>query len=341
MRTNGFQRPYNAMQISTWILFPLLYVQFFTCISPILPSLVASIIVSVIFGVAGLISLYLGYKASVIDPTDSHVKAEASTQQSPQNHNGNDQGEGEQRQGEETKYCWVCQTHVHEKSMHCKFCDKCVQHFDHHCQWLNTCVGRPNYAYFFGTLCALSAFLCVNAIASTYITVTYFTQRRTQDGSTYIKITTVYGNRGEIPLIVIILLVLILVAFFLALIFQLLFFHIMLQRRGMTTYEYIVQDNALRRDRAKKEREISSLRMETIAERRRQGKSILGISLVKYCPPCDPIRRQINNTSSTNSIDFPNGRNEVAVELDGEDQGDAEMVSISLPNQVNVKEQSM
>jgi hypothetical protein len=108
----------------------------------------------------------------------------------------------------------------------------------------------------------------------------------------------------------------------------------------MTTYEYIVQDNALRRDRAKKEREISSLRMETIAERRRQGKCIVGLSLVKYCPACDPIRRQINNTSSTNSIDFANGGNEVAVELDGEDQGDAEMVSISLPNQVNVKEQS-
>ncbi len=36
---------------------------------------------------------------------------------------------------------------------------------------------------------------------------------------------------------------------------------------------------------------------------------------------------------------FANGRNEVAFELDGEDQGDAIMVSISLPNQVNVKEQ--
>jgi hypothetical protein len=278
----------------------------------------------------GLISLYLGYQASVIDPTDMHVK-ESSQQQAPSpNTNDNDQTEEV-----DTKYCWVCQTRVHEKSMHCKFCDKCVQHFDHHCQWLNTCIGRPNYSYFFGTLCALSAFLCVNFIASTYITVTYFTQRRTRDGPTYTKITTVYGSGGEIPLIVIIVVVLAFVAFFLALIFQLLFFHLMLQRKGITTYEYIVQDNALRRDRTKKEREISSLRMEMIAERRRQGKCILGLRLVKYCPACDPIRSQINTASNADSIDYANGGgNEVSVEFDDDDQGgsNAEMIpTTSLP----------
>ena len=306
MRTNGLQRPYNAMQISAWILFPLLNIQFFTCLSPVLPSLATSLILSIIFGVTGLVGVYMGYKASVIDPVDANVKEAAAHE------DDNDDEEVEVEAN--TKFCWVCQTRVHEKSMHCKFCDKCVHHFDHHCQWLNTCVGKANYKYFFGTLCALSAFLCIDVAVSLYIIITYFMQRKVSVGPTYDKLSTIYGGGNDLALIIIILVVLVLVVFFVALLFQLLFFHIMLQRKGITTYEFIVRDNALKREHEKKEREISSLRTEMITERKANGKCAWGLSLAKYCPICDPVRQKSKDSSTTTVIEHNGNGHNAAVD---------------------------
>ena len=308
------------MQISTWILFPLLLLQFYTCLSPVIPSLVASIVVSILYSGVGLVGVYLGYRASVINPIDERLKRELESHQQhqqPANKIRQTHRDEEQEIEADTKFCWVCQTRVHVKSMHCKFCDKCVQHFDHHCQWLNTCIGEVNYRYFFGTLCGLAVFFCIHVAVSLYVTITFFVQRQQQqtqvqaqpqqdDGTdtatTYQRLSDLYGGGGELVIISIILLFLVMTLFFTGLIFQLCYFHIMLQRKGITTYEYIVRDNALKREHVKEEREITSMRIQAIADRQRNGQCTWWISMASYCPGCDPIRREKKRSTGSDYL---------------------------------------
>ena len=158
-RTNGLERPYNAMQIMTWILLPGLVIQFLLCISPILP-IPASVPITIIFLACSVSSAYFGYKACSIDPIDARLLSTDTP--SPFS------------SGSDTKFCWVCEARVGLKSMHCKFCNKCVDTFDHHCQWLNTCVGKKNYDFFFKTVVSVFAFVMVHMITSVVLIFLYF-----------------------------------------------------------------------------------------------------------------------------------------------------------------------
>ncbi|KAJ6982629.1 protein S-acyltransferase 22 [Populus alba x Populus x berolinensis] len=57
-------------------------------------------------------------------------------------------------------YCSLCEVEVFKYSKHCRVCDKCVDRFDHHCRWLNNCVGKKNYGQFFTLM--VSALLLVS-----------------------------------------------------------------------------------------------------------------------------------------------------------------------------------
>ena len=45
-------------------------------------------------------------------------------------------------------YCSICNTNVHPSSKHCGNCNRCVKRFDHHCKMLNNCIGATNYRLF-------------------------------------------------------------------------------------------------------------------------------------------------------------------------------------------------
>ncbi|KAK9073646.1 hypothetical protein SSX86_006240 [Deinandra increscens subsp. villosa] len=145
----------------------------------------------------------------------------------------------EMQQGgeEEALFCTLCNAEVRKFSKHCRSCDKCVDGFDHHCRWLNNCVGRKNYF----------TFVCLMAVALVWLTFEFgvgvavlvrcfVNKRATEDQiadrlgdgfsrapfATVVAVCTVVSFLATIPL------------------GELFFFHIILIRKGITTYEYVV-----------------------------------------------------------------------------------------------------
>ncbi|KAK9129200.1 hypothetical protein Sjap_009687 [Stephania japonica] len=134
-------------------------------------------------------------------------------------------------------FCTLCNAEVRKFSKHCRSCDKCVDGFDHHCRWLNNCVGRKNYITFV-TLMAVSLFwLAVEFGVGLLVFVRCFTDRKaTEDQiverlgagfsrppfATVVAICTAFSLVATLPL------------------GELFFFHMILIRKGITTFEYVV-----------------------------------------------------------------------------------------------------
>ena len=131
--------------------------------------------------------------------------------------------------------CDICETHVDKTAKHCGSCNRCVDEFDHHCRWLNNCVGKANYQLFFRLI--VMVFFLTLAHNITNVGVIYFLFT----GSS----PTVEGHEEAYKKTLLLefeILIIIACFFnFCALIFlaHLTHFHMMLQKRGMTTYEYI------------------------------------------------------------------------------------------------------
>ncbi|KAI3757348.1 hypothetical protein L6452_04884 [Arctium lappa] len=138
---------------------------------------------------------------------------------------------------EEALFCTLCNAEVRKYSKHCRSCDKCVDGFDHHCRWLNNCVGRKNYFTFVCLMAVSLVWLTFECGVGIAVLVRCFVDRkatenqiadRLGDGfsrppfATVVAICTVVSFLATIPL------------------GELLFFHIILIRKGITTYEYVV-----------------------------------------------------------------------------------------------------
>ncbi|XP_076946379.1 protein S-acyltransferase 21-like [Bidens hawaiensis] len=145
----------------------------------------------------------------------------------------------EMQQGgeEEALFCTLCNAEVRKFSKHCRSCDKCVDGFDHHCRWLNNCVGRKNYFTFVCLMAVSLVWLTFEFGVGVAVLVRCFVNKhatvdqisdRLGDGfsrapfATVVAICTVVSFLATIPL------------------GELFFFHIILIRKGITTYEYVV-----------------------------------------------------------------------------------------------------
>ena len=131
----------------------------------------------------------------------------------------------------------VLQVVVQPRSKHCRKCDKCVQEFDHHCIWLNNCIGKANYGSFMcllaGTLALLLFQAAVNAVllASSFKNPAAAKNRQHHQFAGGISLT---GYRiAWIAFLAAPLMLALLVG-------ELLVFHLVLQWRGMSTYDYIL-----------------------------------------------------------------------------------------------------
>ncbi|KAL4282095.1 hypothetical protein GQ457_03G037520 [Hibiscus cannabinus] len=144
----------------------------------------------------------------------------------------------QQHSGEEDAlFCTLCNAEVRKFSKHCRSCEKCVDGFDHHCRWLNNCVGRKNYISFVCLMAASLVWLIVEFGVGIAVFVRCFTDRKGTESDITAKLGVGFSRPPFATVVAICTAV-----SFLAIVplGELFFFHIILIRKGITTYEYVV-----------------------------------------------------------------------------------------------------
>ncbi|KAG6468826.1 hypothetical protein ZIOFF_073519 [Zingiber officinale] len=118
-------------------------------------------------------------------------------------------------------------------SKHCRVCDKCVDGFDHHCRWINNCIGRKNYKRFF----ILMVFALLLWAVGMLVLILCFVERRRFSA----EIVSKLGSSFSLAPFIIVVAVCTLLAMVATLpVAQLFFFHILLIKKGISTYDYII-----------------------------------------------------------------------------------------------------
>lgn len=139
---------------------------------------------------------------------------------------------------EEFSFCSLCNFHVKKNSKHCRTCNRCVEGFDHHCRWLNNCVGKRNYTTFILLMIFVLLMLIIEGGTAIAIFIRCFADKKNVDQEIAREYHTTKFPRG---LLAAISAVLVLInAYGSAALGQLFFFHVVLIRKGMRTYDYIL-----------------------------------------------------------------------------------------------------
>ncbi|CAK9153217.1 unnamed protein product [Ilex paraguariensis] len=143
-----------------------------------------------------------------------------------------------QQTGEEDAlFCTLCNAEVRKFGKHCKSCDKCVDGFDHHCRWLNNCVGRKNYITFVCLMAVSLGWLVFEFGVGIAVLVRCFTDRKATEN----QITDRLGEGFSRPPFATVVALCTAVSFLATVpLGELFFFHVILIRKGITTYEYVV-----------------------------------------------------------------------------------------------------
>ncbi|KAI8527561.1 hypothetical protein RHMOL_Rhmol12G0084500 [Rhododendron molle] len=134
-------------------------------------------------------------------------------------------------------YCSLCEVEVFKNSKHCRVCDKCVDNFDHHCRWLNNCIGKHNYRQFFILMTSSLLLLILQWSTGILVMVCCFLERKKFSAD----ITSKLGSSFTvIPFSIAVAVCTILAMIATLPLAQLFFFHILLIRKGISTYDYII-----------------------------------------------------------------------------------------------------
>ncbi|PON39844.1 Zinc finger, DHHC-type, palmitoyltransferase [Parasponia andersonii] len=148
----------------------------------------------------------------------------------------------EQQGGEEALFCTLCNAQVCKFSKHCRSCDKCVDGFDHHCRWLNNCVGRKNYVTFICLMAISLVWLVIEAGVGIAVLVLCFVNKKSMEA----EIIDRLGNGFTRPPFATVVAVCTAVSMLACIpLGELFFFHMILIRKGITTYEYVVAMRAM------------------------------------------------------------------------------------------------
>ena len=309
MRTNGLQKPSNGMQLTTWVLVPVLIVQFCLFLTPTLPRPI-SIPLTILFLSMGAASQYYGYITTKTDSIDTLLYQHLNGRPHPRAAK-EQRGPGEKNESK-TKYCWVCQTDVYESSMHCKYCDKCVSTFDHHCMYLNNCVGDANYATFYKTVWFVFLFIASHVAAIIiYLSLYFGGNQKTRELS-----DNLFGVNMPIIIVGFNIGFLVLTGFTGIFVIQLLWLHITLRRQQITTYEFIIRDGKEKREHWNLMQKVNQRRKEEILKAKEEGRCIqacwVGLG-AKVCKPCDPIipmvKKEMDEEDDENVEDYSSEEN--------------------------------
>lgn len=141
------------------------------------------------------------------------------------------------RSEDDISFCALCDFEVKRHSKHCRTCNRCVEGFDHHCRWLNNCVGKKNYTTFILLMIFTLLMLVIEGGCAIAIFIRCFADKKGIEKELQKKLYIEFPR--EILATISVLLVL-LTAYGSAALGQLFLFHIVLIRKGMRTYDYIL-----------------------------------------------------------------------------------------------------
>lgn len=139
--------------------------------------------------------------------------------------------------GDDALFCTLCNSEVRQFSKHCRSCDKCVDGFDHHCRWLNNCVGRKNYVTFIALMATSIIWLAFEAGVGIAVFVRCFIHKESMEADIVDRLGNGFSRAPFATVVAICMVVPMVACIPLG---ELFFFHILLIRKGLTTYEYVV-----------------------------------------------------------------------------------------------------
>ncbi|KDP30428.1 hypothetical protein JCGZ_16667 [Jatropha curcas] len=148
----------------------------------------------------------------------------------------------QQGTGEDALFCTLCNAEVRKFSKHCRSCDKCVDGFDHHCRWLNNCVGYKNYVTFISLMATSLVWLVLEAGVGIAVLVRCFVNKKNMDAEIVETLGNGFSRAPFATVVAVCTAVSLLACIPLG---ELFFFHMILIRKGITTYEYVVAMRAM------------------------------------------------------------------------------------------------
>ncbi|XP_002736158.1 uncharacterized protein LOC100375920 [Saccoglossus kowalevskii] len=259
-RKNGWTCPWHPLQFVEWIFICYFAAIAFGCIVPTFPYewQPAGYIIP---GIVVLLHFIVQFISISINPADPATLTLAKDRVVPR------LDRNSHPHVIENSHCYLCEVDVSSTSKHCSVCNKCIENFDHHCKWLNNCVGSRNYRYFFATISSglLAAVLVL--VITIYVTIVFWVDPSllfpdcvaetssydyvvlsSNTSSSYCDNSTwLYENMELFSFVVpamaffiVILVTSVLAVIATGLLAHLVIFHIYLNCKGMTTYDYIV-----------------------------------------------------------------------------------------------------
>ncbi|EPS66612.1 hypothetical protein M569_08164, partial [Genlisea aurea] len=134
-------------------------------------------------------------------------------------------------------FCYLCDFEVNRYSKHCRSCNRCVEGFDHHCRWLNNCVGKKNYSTFFLLMVLVLTMLVLEAGASLAVFIRCFADSKAIEEELNSRH---YRKFPRSAIATICVFIVVITCYAMAALGQLLFFHVLLIKKGISTYDFIL-----------------------------------------------------------------------------------------------------
>ncbi|XP_062942075.1 palmitoyltransferase ZDHHC11-like [Cynocephalus volans] len=245
-RVNGWSLPLHFFQVVAWITFLIMSFTMFGVLIPLLPHEWKYIAYTLTGGLHAFYATVHLITVS-IDPAEANVRFKKNYSDPLPTLDRSKHAHVIQNQ-----YCHVCKVTVSAKAKHCSACNKCVSGFDHHCKWLNNCVGSRNYWYFFGCVAsALAGLLCVMVIL-VYALAQFAVDpsrlrtdpayKDVKNKDTWLLFLPLFPVKVETPVVLSVwVFVLVLATTSFLLLGHLLIFHVFLQFKKLSTFEYMTQ----------------------------------------------------------------------------------------------------